>query len=174
MDEGLEPLFSENSIQNRVRELAAGISRDYRGKDLVVVCVLKAALFFAADLVRSFTIPSRIAFVCASSYGDSTIAAANVVIRKDIEIDIAQKHVLIVDTIADSGKTLSFLQERYWQRDPASLRTAVLLDKRPRRTVNIHLDYVGFEIPDLYVVGYGMDYAEKHRNLPYIAALKTE
>lgn len=174
MDEELEPLFDEEAIRNKVRELADRISRDYAGADMVIVCVLKAAAFFAADLARSIAVHSRIAFVCASSYGSSTTAATEIEIRKDIEIDISGKHVLLVDTIADSGRTLAALTARYTKRGPASIRRAVLLDKRSRRTTDVQLDYVGFEVPDLFVVGYGMDFDEKYRNLPYIAALKTD
>jgi len=173
MDEELEPLFDEDAIRNKMQELADRISRDYAGSDLVIVCVLKAAAFFAADLARSLAVPSRIAFVCASSYGASTSAVTEVEIRKDIEIDISGKHVLLVDTIADSGRTLAALTARYAQRGPASIRSAVLLDKRSRRTADLRLNYVGFEIPDLFVVGYGMDFAEKYRNLPYIAVLPS-
>lgn len=169
MREELEPLFDEDAIREKVRELAARISGDYAGMDLVIVCVLKAAAFFAADLTRELSIHSRIAFVCASSYGSSTNAVTEVEIRKDIEIDISGKHVLLVDTVADSGKTLAALTSRYAKRGPASIRSAVLLDKRSCRTTDVHLDYVGFDIPDLFVVGYGMDFAEKYRNLPYIA-----
>lgn len=173
MYEELEPLFDEEFIRSKVEELAVKISRDYAGKSIVVICVLKAAAFFAADLVRSLRVPSRIAFVNASSYGAS-MESGEIVVERDIEIDIAGKHVLVVDTIADSGRTLDFLLKLYRERNPASLRAAVLLDKHSRRTVDLRLDYAGFEIPDRFVVGYGMDYAEQYRNLPYIAALKTD
>ncbi len=169
--EDLEALFDAETIERKVEELAGRISADYAGKDLVMVCILKAATLFAADLARSLTIPARIAFVCASSYGSSSVAATEVAIRKDLELDIENQHVLIVDTIADSGKTLATLIDRYTRRGPASLKTAVLLDKPARRTRNVPLDYVGFEIPDLFVVGYGMDYSEQYRNLPYIASI---
>ncbi|MDH4161233.1 MAG: hypoxanthine phosphoribosyltransferase [Nitrospirota bacterium] len=172
--EDLEPLYDEGVIQEKVADLAGRISRDYLGKEIIVLCVLKAAAIFAADLARSLTIHSRLAFVNAASYGTATTSSGDVAISRAIDIDIMDKHVLIVDTIVDSGRTLAYLQKHYRKRRPASIRTAVLLDKRTRRTIDVQLDYVGFEIPDRFVVGYGMDFAEKYRNLPYIAALSAD
>ncbi|HUI46030.1 MAG TPA: hypoxanthine phosphoribosyltransferase [Nitrospirota bacterium] len=167
-----EILFDEQTIQKKVRELAAQISRDYAGEDLVLVCILKGAVVFTADLMRSISFPVTIDFICASSYGMSTTAAREIRIKKDIEIDVRGRHVLLVDTIIDTGETLACLFKRFAGKDPASLEAVVLLDKKPRRTVEVRLKYRGFEIPDKFVVGYGVDCAEQYRNLPYVAVIK--
>lgn len=167
----LEILFDEQAIERMVIELAAQISRDYAGKELLLVCILKGAAIFFTDLARRLTIPAMLDFVQASSYGSGTISSRTVTVTKDIGSDISGKHVLLVDGIIDTGTTMDFLLEQYRKQDPASLRTAVLLDKHSRRTVAVQIDYRGFEIPDRFVVGYGMDCGEKYRNLPYIAAL---
>lgn len=173
MDDDLEILFDEQAIQGKVRELAARISRDYAGKELIAVCILKGAALFTADLVRNISANVTVDFVRAASYGASTEQAAQVSVEKDVASDIKGRHVLLVDGIVDSGKTLAFLLDRYWKSGPASLRVAVLLDKPTRRTVPVQIDYTGFSIPDRFVVGYGMDAGEKYRNLPYIAAVAT-
>jgi hypoxanthine phosphoribosyltransferase len=173
MDDDLELLFDAETIQNKVRELADRISRDYAGKDLIAVCVLKGAALFAADLVRGITTPVTVDFVQAASYGAATAPTAEVSVTTDISSDIRDRHVLLVDGIVDSGRTLAFLLDRYWKRRPASLRVAVLLDKKAQRAVPVPLDYTGFVIPDRFAVGYGMDHAQQYRNLPYIAALRT-
>ena len=174
MDENLEILFDEQAIEQRVAELAAQISHDYAEKDLVLICILKGAALFAADLSRHLTIPVTLEFVHASSYGSATVPSRTVAVRKDIDRDITGKHVLLVDGIIDTGNTMDFLLKRYRERGPSSLKAAVLLDKHSRRTADVRLDYRGFEIPDRYVVGYGMDCGEKYRNLPYIATLTKE
>jgi hypoxanthine phosphoribosyltransferase len=174
MDDDLEVLFDEAAVLSKVSELAGRISRDYAGKSVIAVCILKGAALFTADLVRQITADVTVDFVRAASYGASTSRAATVTIEKDILSDIKGKHVLLVDGIVDSGRTLSYLLERYWHRHPASLRVAILLDKPARRERSVQIDYTGFTIPDRFVVGYGMDAAEKYRNLPYIAAIKTE
>jgi hypoxanthine phosphoribosyltransferase len=173
MEDDIDILFDERTIQDKVQELAERISRDYAGKELIAVCVLKGAALFTADLVRGITTPVTVDFVQAASYGAAFAATAEVSIEKDIAANIQGRHVLLVDGIVDSGRTLAFLLERYWKRRPASLRVAVLLDKRARRVVPVSIDYTGFTIPDRFVVGYGMDYAQQYRNLPYIAALTT-
>lgn len=173
MNDSLNILFDEQAIERKVVELAAQISRDYAGKELIAVCILKGAALFTTDLVRHIAAEVTVDFVQAASYGASTAQPAEVSLAKDVSADISGKHVLLVDGIVDSGKTLAFLLERYGKRDPASLRVAVLLDKSARRTVPVQIDYKGFTIPDHFVVGYGMDAAEKYRNLPYIATLKT-
>ncbi|OGW55551.1 MAG: hypoxanthine phosphoribosyltransferase [Nitrospirae bacterium RBG_19FT_COMBO_55_12] len=172
MSEMQEILFDARTIENKVSELAATISRDYEGKDLVLVCILKGAVTFTADLMRRLTIPVEIDFVRAASYGASTVSARKITITKDIETDIRGKHVLLVDGIIDSGDTLACLFKRFAEKGPASVKAIVLLDKKSRRMVGVPLAYRGFEIPDTFVVGYGMDCAEKYRQLPYIAALK--
>lgn len=173
MNEIEEILLDEETIRKKVEELASQISRDYAGRELIVVCILKGAIAFTADLVRRLTVPVELDFVRAASYGKSTKSSREIVISKDIDADIEGRHVLLADCIIDTGETLDRLLKRYAQRNPASLRTAVLLDKRSRRTVDVPVDYVGYEIPDKFVVGYGMDCAEQYRNLPYIAVVKT-
>ena len=168
-----EILFDERAIQTKVGELAAQIARDYAGKDLVLICILKGGVVFMADLMRRIPFPVTIDFICASSYGMSTTAAREIRIKKDIEIDVRGRHVLLVDTIVDTGETLACLFKRFSEKGPASLEAAVLLDKKPRRTAEVRLKYRGFEIPDRFVVGYGVDCAEQYRNLPYVAAIKT-
>jgi len=168
-----EILFNEQTIAKKVRELAGRISGDYAGKDVVLIGILKGAVVFMADLMRCISIPVGIDFVRAASYGVSTEPSRNIVITKDIETDIKGRHVLLVDTIIDTGETLHCLLNRIKAKGPASLETVVLLDKKPRRTADVRLAYTGFEIPDVFVVGYGVDCAELYRNLPYIAAVKT-
>ena len=168
-----EILFDERAIQTKVGELAAQIASDYAGKDLVLICILKGGVVFMADLMRRIPFPVTIDFMCASSYGMSTTAAREIRIKKDIEIDVRGRHVLLVDTIIDTGETLACLFKWFSEKGPASLEAAVLLDKKPRRTTEVRLKYRGFEIPDLFVVGYGVDCAEQYRNLPYVAAIKT-
>jgi len=172
MTEIQEILFDEQTIENKVKELAAEISRDYAGKDLLLVCILKGAITFTVDLMRRISFPVTLDFVHASSYGSSTFSSRRILIKKDIEADIRGKHVLLVDCIIDTGETMDNLLKRYEERGPASLKTVVLLDKTSRRTVEVPLEYKGFEIPDKFVVGYGMDCGEKYRTLPYIASIK--
>jgi hypoxanthine phosphoribosyltransferase len=172
-EDDLEILFDEQAIERTVLELAAQISRDYAGKDLLLVCILKGAAIFFTDLARRLTIPATLEFAQVSSYGSGIVSSRVVTVTKDIGSDIGGKHVLLVDGIIDTGTTLDFLLKRYRARGPASLRTAVLLDKRAHRTVAVPVDYRGFDIPDRFVVGYGMDSGEKYRNLPYIAVVRT-
>ena len=171
MDENLEILFDEQAITERVSVLASQISCDHHGKELIVICVLKGAALFTADLTRRLTISAKIDFVQVASYGSGTESSGNVTVVKDIDMNIDGKNVVIVDGIIDSGRTLDYLVKRYRERRPASLKVAVLLDKHSRRVVDVPVDYRGFEIPDMFVVGYGMDSAEKYRNLPYIATV---
>ena len=173
MSEIQEILFDERSIETKVGELAAQIARDYAGKDLVLICILKGGVVFMADLMRRIPFPVTIDFISASSYGMSITAAKDIRIKKDIEIDVRGRHVLLVDTIVDTGETLAYLFKRLSEQGPAGLEAAVLLDKKPRRTSEVRLKYRGFEIPDRFVVGYGVDCAEQYRNLPYVAAIDT-
>jgi hypoxanthine phosphoribosyltransferase len=166
-----EILYNAQDIDRKVGELAARISKDYEDKDVVLVCILKGAITFTADLMRRLTMPVELDFVRAASYGSSTRALRGVTVTKDLDADIKGRDVLLVDGIIDSGETLDCLRRRYAARDPASLKAVVLLDKRSRRTVDVPVEYIGFEIPDKFVVGYGMDCSEKCRNLPYIAAI---
>lgn len=171
MSDNPEILFNEQTIADKVEELAARISRDYAGKELVVICVLKGAFTFTADLMRHLTIPVTVEFVQAASYGDSTTSAREVVIKQDLRTDIKDKHVLLVDTIIDTGRTLDSLLRMFSTRNPASIAVAALLNKKSCRIEDVTVEYCGFEIPDAFVVGYGLDFAERYRNLPYVAKL---
>ena len=167
-----EILLDQETIEKKVAELAGRIEQDYEGKDLVLVCILKGAITFTADLMRRIPFSVTLDFVQASSYGMGMATSREIRIKKDIETDIKGRHVLLVDCIIDSGETMDCLLKRYGERNPASLKAIVLVDKRSRRTVDVPLAYRGFEIPDKFVVGYGVDCAEQYRNLPYIAALR--
>lgn len=169
-----EVLYSENDLAIRVKELADAIQSDYQDKELLVIGVLKGANIFMGDLIRKIELPIQIDFIAASSYGSSTESSGVVKIVKDLDYSIEGKHVLIVEDIIDSGLTLKYLEENFMSRKPASLEICTLLDKPERRKANIAVKYVGFEIPDEFIVGYGIDYAEKYRNLPYVATLKPE
>ena len=173
MEENLEILFDEQTIEQKVAELADQISHDYGGKELVLICILKGAAIFAADLSRQLTIPVTLDFVHVSSYGSNTVSSRTITVKKDIDIDIRGKNVLLVDGIIDTGNTVTYLIERCRERGAAGIKVVTLLDKHSRRTADVPIDYRGFEIQDFFVVGYGMDCGEKYRNLPYIAILKT-
>jgi hypoxanthine phosphoribosyltransferase len=166
-----ETLVSETEIQAKVAELGRRISEDYQGKELLLIGLLRGAIVFLSDLMRALTIPVRLDFIGIQSYGISTESGA-VRLVMDLETDIAGRHVLVVEDIVDTGKTLSYLVETLRARQPASLRVCALLDKPDRRQVPIEVDYVGFEIPDKFVVGYGLDFAEGYRNLPFVGVLK--
>lgn len=166
-----ETLVSEDAIQTKVADLGRRISKDYQGEELLLIGLLRGAIVFLSDLMRAITIPVRLDFIGIQSYGISTESGA-VRLVMDLETDIADRHVLIVEDIVDTGKTLSYLVENLKARQPASLRVCALLDKPDRRQVPIKVDYVGFEIPDKFVVGYGLDFAEGYRNLPYVGVLK--
>ncbi|MFZ3172879.1 MAG: hypoxanthine phosphoribosyltransferase [Carboxydocellales bacterium] len=167
-------MFSQEAIAAKVRELGTEISRDYKGEEILVVGILKGAAIFMSDLVRSIAYPVAFDFMAVSSYGVSTESSGVVRIIKDLDRSIEGKHVLIVEDVVDTGLTLNYLVENLKSRNPASLKLCSLLDKPSRRKVKVKADYLGFEIPDEFVVGYGLDYAEHFRNLPYIAVLKKE
>jgi len=167
-------LITAEQIARRVKELAEEISRDYEGKEPLLVCVLKGGVIFLADLVRQLTIPVNMDFMAVSSYGQSTITSGQVRILKDLDTSIEGRHVILVEDIVDTGLTLSYLCDILLARDPASLKVCTLLDKAARRRVKVPLDYVGFEVPNVFVVGYGLDYQERYRELPYIARLEAE
>ncbi|MBS5280830.1 MAG: hypoxanthine phosphoribosyltransferase [Butyricicoccus pullicaecorum] len=167
-----EVLFSEQQLADKVAELGARISADYEGKNPLVVSVLKGSYVFMADLTRKITIPCNVDFMAVSSYGAGTKTTGEVQIIKDIGSKIDGRHLIIVEDILDSGVTLSFLMKILKARGAASIRLCTLLSKPERRKVDVPIDYLGFEIPDAFVVGYGLDYAEKYRNLPYIGILK--
>jgi len=169
-----EVLIPEEEIRSRVSEIAAQITSDYEGKEPLLVCVLKGAVFFMADLVREIAIPCELDFMAVSSYGSATDSSGVVRILKDLDAYIAGRHVIIVEDIVDSGLTLSYLRKNLTARNPASVEVATLLTKPTRRKVDITCKYVGFEVPDKFVVGYGLDYDEHYRNLRFIAVLPEE
>lgn len=169
-----EILLQEEQISARVSELAAQITADYEGKDPLLICVLKGAVFFMADISRRITIPCEIDFMAVSSYGSATDSSGVVRILKDLEATIEGRHVIIVEDIVDSGLTLSYLRKNLHARNPASVEVCALLTKPSRRKVEIDCRYTGFEVPDKFVVGYGLDYEEMYRNLRFIAVLPEE
>lgn len=164
-------LLSAEEIQKRVAELGAEISREYQGKEILLIGILKGAFVFCADLIRHITVPTEVDFMAVSSYGKSTESSGVIRIVKDLDTEVQGKHLLLVEDIVDSGLTLRYLREYLQHHQPASIRIAVLLDKPSRRKTEVTVDYTGFSIPDEFIVGYGIDYAEHHRNLPYIGMI---
>ena len=169
-----EVLFSEEKIIQKVKEMGKVISKDYKGKDLVIVGVLKGSVLFASDLIKNITIPCEIDFMAVSSYGNSTESSGVVKILKDLDHNIEGKDILIVEDIVDSGVTLSYLLKYLKTRKANSIEIATLLNKPARRVADINVKYIGFDVPDEFIVGYGIDYAEKYRNMPFIGTLKPE
>jgi hypoxanthine phosphoribosyltransferase len=169
-----EVLIDRETLQRRISELGEEISADYAGRDLLLVGVLKGAVFFMADLMRGLTIPCEIDFMAISSYGDSTDSSGVVRILKDLDINIEGRDVLVVEDIIDSGLTLSYLMRNLEAREPASLEICALLTKPERREIEVPVRYVGFEIPNRFVIGYGLDFAERYRNLPYVGILDPD
>jgi hypoxanthine phosphoribosyltransferase len=169
-----EILISEEEIQSKIKELGAQLSVKYEGKNPLVICVLKGAFIFMADLVKSITVPLELDFMAVSSYGASTKSSGIIKIIKDLDASVEGRDVLIVEDIIDSGLTLTHLIELLKNRNANSVCVVTLFDKPARRTVNLEADYTGFTLPDAFVVGYGLDYAEHYRNLPYIGILKPE
>jgi len=167
-------LFSPEEIKAKIKEIANQLNKDYNGEEVVFVCVLKGSLPFFADLVREVNFPVTFDMVCVSSYGTSATSSGTLKIKLDSGTPFEGKNVLIIEDILDTGNTLYNLMNHFAGRNPKSMKLCCLLDKPSRRTQNINADYVGFEIPDEFVVGYGLDYAEKYRELPYIAVLKPE
>ena len=166
-----EVLISQEALQARITQIAAEVNADYAGRELLVIGVLKGAVFFIADLVRQLDVPCEIDFMAVSSYGSQTHSSGVVRILKDLDIPIAGRHVLIVEDVIDSGLTLSYLLKNLASRDPASLEICALLTKPRQKRLRITTRYVGFELPDVFVIGYGLDQDERFRNLPFIAAL---
>jgi hypoxanthine phosphoribosyltransferase len=173
-DDIKEILISNDQIKKKVQELGKKISEDYRGKDLMLVGILKGSVPFMADLLREITIPCTMDFMAVSSYGNSTKSSGVVRILKDLDFEIHNKHILIVEDIIDSGITLSYLLDYLKGRKPNSIEIACLLNKEERRKVNVNSKYIGFQVPDYFLVGFGLDYAEKYRNLPYVGVLKDD
>ena len=167
-DKNLKLMHSPEEIARRVRELGAQIDRDYRGEEIVVIGVLKGAAIFLSDLVRQLRSPVRLDFVQLASYGSGHMSSGIVELLKDVSVAIEGKNVLIVEDIVDSGRSLAFLYQKLRDRNPRKLKVCVLLDKKERRVVPFEADYVGLDVPDVFLVGYGLDYAERYRNLPGI------
>ena len=170
----LRVLLSEDEIREKVRELGGKITADYKNSNLMLVTVLKGAVVFLADLMRQIDVPAEIDFMVVSSYGSGVKSSGVVKIVKDLDVPLAGKDILIVEDILDSGLTLSYIKELLESRGPRSIRIATLRDKPSRRKVDLQADYIGFSVPDEFVIGYGLDYDEKYRNLPYIGILKPE
>ena len=173
MAEKIKVLISEEEVDARIRELGEQISKEYEGKQIHLICVLKGGVFFMCELAKRITVPVSMDFMCVGSYGDGTKSSGVVRLAKDLDESIENKEVLIVEDIIDSGNTLYYLMDVLRQRKPASLRLCTLLDKPDRRVKDVHVDWTGFEIPDEFVVGYGLDYAQKYRNLPYIGVVEV-
>ena len=173
-DDVKKVLLSEEELHAKVAELGAQITKDYEGKNLLLVTVLKGAVVFLADLMRTIDQPAEIDFMVVSSYGSGVKSSGVVKIVKDLDINLEGKDILIVEDMLDSGMTLDYIKGMLLDRNPASIRICALLDKPARRKVDLQADYVGFTIPDEFVIGYGLDYDEKYRNLPYIGVLKPE
>lgn len=166
-----KPMISQQEISRRIKDLGRRISEDYQDRDVVMIGVLKGAFAFFADLVRAIHVPIELDFLVVSSYESSAKSTGRVKVISDLTVDIKGQDVIVVEDIVDSGLTLSFLKKKLLMRHPNSLRVCALLDKPERRTINVPIEYVGFTIPNKYVVGYGLDYQNRYRNLPYIAVL---
>ena len=172
MAEKIKVLVSEEEVNKRIADLGREISEAYAGKQVHLICVLKGGVFFMCELAKRIKVPVTMDFMCVSSYGDGTTSSGVVRIAKDLDESIEGKDVLIVEDIIDSGRTLSYLIDVLKKRNPNSIHLCTLLDKPERRVVDVDVDYVGFNIPDEFVVGYGLDYAQKYRNLPYIGVVE--
>ena len=170
--ENIRVMISEEDVNKRIAEMGAQISKDYAGKEVHLIAILKGSVFFACELAKRITVPVSLDFMCVSSYGDATTSSGVVRIAKDLDESIEGKDVLIVEDIIDSGRTLYYLIDVLKKRNPKSIQLCTLLDKPERRERDVKVDYVGFEIPDEFVVGYGLDYAQKYRNLPYIGVVE--
>ena len=174
MEDKIRVLLTEEEVDEKIKQLGLKISEDYAGRSVHLICVLKGGAFFMCELAKRITVPVSMDFMSVSSYGNGTATSGAVKIIKDLDEPIEDKDVLIVEDIIDSGTTLHYLTEILYKRKPASIRICTLLDKPERRTADVKVDYVGFNIPDEFVVGYGLDYAQKYRNLPYIGVVEFE
>lgn len=172
MAEKISVLIPEEEVDRRIEELGRQISEDYAGKSVHLICVLKGSIFFTCELAKRITVPVTLDFMSCSSYGADTKSSGVVKLVKDLDEPLEGKHVIVIEDIVDSGRTLSYLLEILGARKPASLKLCTLLDKPDRRVTEVKVDYTGFEIPDEFVVGYGLDYAQKYRNLPYIGVVE--
>ncbi|MBR9936436.1 hypoxanthine phosphoribosyltransferase [Oscillospiraceae bacterium Marseille-Q3528] len=174
MSEKISVLIPEEEIRKRIAEVGAQLSRDYEGEEVLMICILRGGVFFACELAKHLTVPVSMDFMCVSSYGSGIVSSGRVKIIKDLDENIEGKHVLIAEDIVDSGNTLSTLIKILQVRKPASIRLCTLLDKPERRVVDINADYSCFEIPDKFVVGFGLDYNQHYRNLPYVGVVELD
>lgn len=171
MEDNIKTMLSEDQVNQRIKELADQISKDYEGKSIHLICILKGSVFFCCDLAKRITVPVILDFMSVSSYGNETVSSGRVRILKDLDESIQGKHVIIIEDIIDSGRTLAYLKDLLASRTPESLSICTLLDKPDRRETDVDVEYVGFVIPDEFVVGYGLDYDQKYRNLPYVGVV---
>ena len=174
MAERVEVLISEQEVKARIQELADQISKDYEGKELHIICILKGSIFFTCELAKRISVPVTLDFMSVSSYGSDTKSSGVIKINKDLDESILERDILVIEDIVDSGNTLSYLLEMLQSRKPSSMRLCTLLDKPERRRKPVQVDYTGFQIPDEFVVGYGLDYAQKYRNLPFVGVVKFD
>jgi len=174
MSERVRIMLTEQEVNDRIKKIGEQISKDYAGKSVHLVCVLKGGSFFMCELAKRITVPVTLDFMSASSYGSSTKSSGVVKIVKDLDEPLKDKNVLVVEDIVDSGRTLSYLLKMLGDRGPASVKLCTLLDKPERRVTDVKVDYTGFEIPDEFVVGYGLDYDQRYRNLPYIGVVEFD
>ena len=174
MADKIRVLLSEEDVNARINQVAAQISKDYEGKSVHLICILKGGVFFMCELAKRITVPVFLDFMSVSSYGSETKSSGVVKIVKDLDAPLKGKDVIVVEDIVDSGRTLSYLLEMLWGRGPRSLHLCTLLDKPDRRVVDVNVDYTGFQIPDEFVVGYGLDYDQRYRNLPYIGVVEFD
>ena len=174
MEDKIKVFITEEEVNARIAELGAQISRDYAGKKIHLICILRGSVFFMCELAKRITIPVSLDFMSVSSYGNSMESSGIVKIVKDLDEPLEGRHVLIVEDIIDSGKTLNHLIPMLYARKPADIKLCTLLSKPDRREVEVKVDYLGYEVPDYFIVGYGLDYAQKYRNLPYIGIVETE
>ncbi len=174
MSDKIRVLLPEEEVVKRIREIGKQITEDYRGEEVFLICTLKGASLFACELAKRIDLPLTLDFIAVASYGSGTQSSGEVRMIKDLDESIEGKNVIVVEDIVDTGRTLSYLLEMMKKRNPKSLKLCSLLDKPERRVVNVEVDYKGFEVPDLFVVGYGLDYAQKYRNLPYVGVLELD
>lgn len=172
MEHKISVMYSEEEVDKRVREIADQITQEYKGEEVHLICILKGSIFFTAELAKRIDLPVTLDFMSVSSYGNSSESSGRVRVVKDLDEDIIGKNVIVIEDIIDSGRTLSFLLDMLSAKKPKSLKLCTLLNKPDRRVVDIPVDYIGFDIPDEFVVGFGMDYAQKYRTLPYIGIVE--
>lgn len=174
MSESVRVLIEEDKLNQRIAELGAQISKDFAGEEVCLICILKGSVFFTCELAKRITVPVTLDFMSVSSYGSSTVSSGVIKLKKDLDESIEGKNVIVIEDIIDTGRTLKYLLEDLTKRNPKSLKLCTMLDKPDRRVTDVATDYSGFEIPDEFVVGYGLDYDQRYRNLPYIGILSLD